>query len=421
MSLTVTDQAIAGGAALVVLVTMFLVWRSRRALNRRLSAVVTRLERPAGAAGDGGGVDHGRGMERLLHRLERSADDAVTRVTEADAAVQRMTASLERVSDGVVVWDDHGHVVFQNGMAAALAGPEQGQALARQSLLDLRDAALAGEARTQGLDLFGPPMRTLVVTAAPLDDGWRTVGAVAVIHDVTDRRKLEQVRRDFVANVSYELKTPVGALALLAGSLAAEEDVVIARRLAVRMKEEAEGVGAVIDQLLDLGRVEAEERPVREPVPVGAMVAQALERVRAQAQRAGVRIEVADTGPQVDVMGDRRQLVTALGHLLDNAVKFSPAGGAVRLDAASEDEWVSVVVRDAGIGIAPRELDRVFERFYRGEAARQRTSGTGLGLSIVRHVASAHGGSVDVESTEGQGSVFTLRLPAAAHAVRWSA
>lgn len=391
----------------------FMVWRSRRSLTRRLTAVVTRLERPDSMLG----ADHGRGLERLLHRLERAADDNVSRMSEADAAVQRMAAALERVADGVVVWDEHGKVVFQNALAAGLAG----EPLTRQALVDLRDAAVGGESRTQGLDLFGPPARTLVVTATPLDDGWRTVGAVAVVQDVSDRRRLEQVRRDFVANVSHELKTPIGALALLAETLASEGDGEVARRLASRMREEAERVSAIVDELLDLGRVEAEERPVREPVPIGLVVGTALDRVRRAAEQAGVRVEVAETGPTVDVMGDRRQLIAAVGHLLDNAVKYSAAGGAVRVSAEADGDWVSVVIADAGIGIPAREVERVFERFYRGDAARQRTSGTGLGLAIVRHVAAGHGGSVQVESIEGEGSVFTLRLPAAAQAVRWSA
>jgi two-component system sensor histidine kinase SenX3 len=120
-------------------------------------------------------------------------------------------------------------------------------------------------------------------------------------------------------------------------------------------------------------------------------------------------------------MGDRPQLVSAVGHLLDNAVKFSARGGVVRVSASADDRFVSVVIGDQGIGIEARELDRVFERFYRSESARRHASGTGLGLSIVRHVAGSHGGSVEVESTEGAGSVFTLKLPIAVHAVRWSA
>lgn len=420
MGLTTSEQVAAGVAAGVVLLSLLLlvyVWRSRRSLSRRLTTVITRLERPVAAGEQAEAVDHGRGIERLLNRLERAADDAVVRAGEAEAGMQRMAGGLERVHDGVVVWDDHGKVVFQNRVVAELGG----EALTKQSLVELRDAALAGEARTQGIDLFGPPARTLVVTSAPLDDGWRTVGALAVIHDVSDRRRLEQVRRDFVANVSHELRTPVGALALLAGTLAEEEDAVIARRLAARMKESAEHVAAVVEELLDLGRVEAEERPVREPVGLGVVLGQALDRVRGAAAAAGVRIDVPEEGPDVEVMGDRRQLATAFAHLLDNAVKYSAPGAAVSVGAAVEGDWVVVTVRDAGIGIAPRELDRVFERFYRGEAARQRAAGSGLGLSIVRHVASSHGGSVAVESTEGEGSVFTVRLPAAAHAVRWSA
>jgi two-component system sensor histidine kinase SenX3 len=285
----------------------------------------------------------------------------------------------------------------------------------------VKDGALAGEYLSQGLDLFGPPARTLIVTAAPLDDGWKTVGAVAVVQDVTDRRRVEAMRRDFVANVSHELKTPIAALGLLAGTLVGEEDVVIARRLAQRLRDEATRVAAIVDELLDLGRVEAAERPVRVPVPVALIVGQAVERVRGTADRAGVGIEVAETGPAVDVMGDRAQLVSAVAHLLDNAVKYSPRGASVGVSAAEEEGWVSLVVRDAGIGIPARDLDRVFERFFRGDAGRRAASGTGLGLSIVRHVAGAHGGSVSAESVEGEGSTFTLRLPAAVPALRFSA
>jgi two-component system sensor histidine kinase SenX3 len=352
--------------------------------------------------------------------LERAADDNVLRVSESDAAVQRMTASLERVGDGVVVWDDHGKVVLRNGAAAA-ASAGDGAELVEAALNDLRDAALAGQSKTEGLELFGPPTRSLVVSAAPLDTGWRTVGAVAIVHDVSDRRRLEAVRRDFVANVSHELKTPVAALALLAGTLSTEEDAAIAKRLAVRMRDEAERVAAIVDELLSLGRAEADERPVREPVPIGLAVAQALERVRGAAARAGVRIEVAEGGPQVSVMADRAQLVAAIGHLLDNAVKYSSRGGVVSLSAGVEDGFVSVVVRDRGIGIAARDQERVFERFYRTEAGRRHASGTGLGLSIVRHVAGGHGGTVTVSSAEGEGAAFTLRLPVAAEAARFPA
>ncbi|HEV7888595.1 MAG TPA: HAMP domain-containing sensor histidine kinase [Acidimicrobiales bacterium] len=407
MRLTLVEQAVVGVAVAVVLFTLFLVWRSRRALGRRLTAVVTRLER-AGAH-----ADTGRGLERLLHRLERAADDNVLRMSEAESAAQRMEVSLARVADEVVMWDDQRKVVLRNREAQ--------EPLVEQALEDLRDAALAGEAKTQGLDLFGPPRRTLVVSAAPLDDGWRTVGAVAIVHDVTERRALEALRRDFTAQAGQELKAPASSVAALAGTLAGEADPALARRLAVRLRDEADRMAAMVDKLVDLNRAEAEESPVREPVPIGLVVGQALERVRPLATAMGVRVDVAEAGPQVGVMGEAGQLAGAVTHLLDNAVKYSNRGGVVHVSAAVDEGFVAVVVRDEGIGIPPRDLDRVFERFYRTDTGRSHAPGTGLGLSIVRHVAGGHGGAVEVESSEGEGSVFTLRLPVAVQAARWSA
>jgi two-component system sensor histidine kinase SenX3 len=407
MGLTHVEQAVVGAAAAVVLLTLFWTWRSRRATARRLSAIATRLERPGTTA------ESGRGLERLLGRLEKAADDNAMRMSEADAGVHRLTASLERVHDGVVVWDDQGHVVYRRVDA-------EGDLL-EQALGELKTAALRGEYPSQGVDLFGPPARTLVVSAAPLDDGWRTIGAVAVVQDVSERRRVDAVRRDFVANVTHQLKTPIAALGLLAGTLAAEEDVVIARRLAQRMKDESARLAQVFDEMLDLGRVEAEERPVRRPVAIGTAVGLALDRVRPLADRAGVRVEVAEVGPTVEVMGDQAQLVSAVAHLLDNAVKYSAPGGVVHVSAEADEAWVSVLVRDEGLGIPAREVDRVFERFYRAEAGRKHAAGSGLGLSIVRHVAGSHGGAVTVDSEEGEGSTFTLRLPIAVQAARWSA
>lgn len=395
---------------MVVVVILVFVWRSRRALGRRLTSVVTRLERP------GHEPSPHKGLEGLLNRLEKAADDNVARVNEADAAMQRLAVALGQVEEAVVVWDDRGRVTFRNRRAEG-----EVDAITEQALNDLRDAALAGESKTQGLDLFGPPRRSLVVSAVPLDDGWRTIGAVAVVQDVSERRQLEAARRDFVANVGHELKTPVAALGLLAGTLTTEEDGVVARRLAARLRDEADRVSAIVDELLDLGRAEADQGPKREPASLAGLVGQAVARLRPIAQRAGVHLDVAELSDDLRVMAEERLLLAAIAHLLDNAVKYSARGGAVGVSAGVDGGWVSLVVRDQGIGIPPREVDRIFERFYRTEAARKHATGTGLGLSIVRHVASSHGGSVDVESTEGEGSVFVLRLPAAGASMRWSA
>src|SRR5205085_3179217 len=266
------------------------------------------------------------------------------------------------------------------------------------------------------LDLFGPPRRTLVVTATALDDERRTVGALAIIDDVSERRRLEAVRRDFVANISHELKTPIGALGLLAETLLAEDDPDVSRRLAERMLTEAFRVGRTIDDLLALSRIEAEEAPTREPVPVHLVVAEAVERMRPAAEQQGIDVHVAEARRNITMLGDRRQLVSAIYNLLDNAVKYSESGSTVdvRVSVSADGTRVAIDVEDHGIGIPTRDHERIFERFYRVDRGRSRdTGGTGLGLAIVRHVARAHGGEVSVHSREGEGSTFTLYMPLA--------
>jgi two-component system sensor histidine kinase SenX3 len=238
------------------------------------------------------------------------------------------------------------------------------------------------------------------------------LGVLVVIDDVTDRRRLEAVRRDFVANISHELKTPIGALGLLAETLVAEDDTVIAQRLAERMLTEAFRVSRTIDDLLELSRIEADEEARREEVPVHRFVAEAVDRVRPAAEQQGIAIEVGEPAARLMVTGDRRQLVSATYNLLENAVKYSDAGSSVQVRARTDGRWVDIEVRDHGIGIPQRDLERVFERFYRVDRARSREmGGTGLGLSIVKHIALVHGGSVTVDSEVGKGSVFRINLP----------
>jgi two-component system sensor histidine kinase SenX3 len=252
-----------------------------------------------------------------------------------------------------------------------------------------------------------------------IDDGNRPLGIVAVLDDVSDRRRLEAVRRDFVANVSHELKTPVGALSLLAETLLAEHDPEVSQRLAGRIQDESLRVNRIIEDLLDLSRIEAEEHPPREPLLGSLIMAEAVERVRSAAEQRGVKLLVDEPDPPVTLMGDRRQLVAALNSLLENAVKYSDEGSSVEVFGLANGGWVELVVRDQGIGIPARDLERIFERFYRVDHGRSRqTGGTGLGLSIVRHVVNNHQGLVHVDSREGEGSTFTLRLPLAGVPVR---
>jgi two-component system sensor histidine kinase SenX3 len=220
------------------------------------------------------------------------------------------------------------------------------------------------------------------------------------------------VRRDFVANISHELKTPVGALSLLAETLVDEEDRAISRRLAGRMVNEATRLANTIEDLLVLSRIESEEAPEREAVPIHLVLAEAVTRIRPAAEQAGIDIRTAEPDQHLAVMGDRRQLVSAVYNLLDNALKYSDADSVIDVGAGTDGRRVDITVADHGIGIPSRDLERVFERFYRVDVARSRqTGGTGLGLSIVRHVVANHDGEVTVDSRLGEGSTFTLRLP----------
>jgi two-component system sensor histidine kinase SenX3 len=245
-------------------------------------------------------------------------------------------------------------------------------------------------------------------------------GHVALlVEDVSEARRVDAVRRDFVANVSHELKTPVGAMGLLAEALTdAADDPTAVRRFAGRVQSEAERLARLVQELLDLSRLQgADPLPEQQPVAVDRVVAEALDRTRTLAAAADIDV-VTGGEPGLVVLGSESQLVTAVANLLENAVHYSPPRTRVAVGVRRRDDVVELTVTDQGIGIAERDLERVFERFYRADPARSRaTGGTGLGLAIVKHVATNHGGEVTVWSVEGSGSTFTVRLPVAGAAV----
>jgi two-component system sensor histidine kinase SenX3 len=327
--------------------------------------------------------------------------------------VAQLRAALDLVEEGVVVCDASGETVFRNATAETHLGVTSNAILAEQAIGEALQLALQGEPSERTLELFSPLPRRLIIRASPLPGADQPDGAVAIVQDASDRHRLEAIRRDFVANVSHELKTPVGALSLLAETLDGEEDPEVVERLARRVAAEAERLGRIIDDLLDLSRIEANESPRGELVPLPVLVGQAVELLRAVAASSDVRLEVDDLPRNVAVPGDRRDLVSAVSNLVDNAIKYSERGSLVQVRVTVEKDAVEIAVIDQGVGIPARDLERIFERFYRVDRARSRlTGGTGLGLSIVRHVAVNHSGSVRVESREGEGSTFTLRLPA---------
>ena len=312
-----------------------------------------------------------------------------------------------------MVVDEAGNEIVRNHAAERFRDARHSDALAQHAIEALLTAARRGQAGERELSLFGPPREVLQMRAVPLRDArGTTVGAAAFVRDVTEARRVESVRRDFVANVSHELKTPVGALGLLAETISASDDPQVTTNLTGRMVKEAERLARIVDDLLDLSLLEAEEAPTREHVAVRVLLDEAADRLAPMALAHAIPVHVHDVPDDLFVSCNPAQIVSALTNLLDNAVKYSDPGGIVEVTAEKDGATVVLAVEDHGIGIPSIDLVRVFERFYRVDRARSRdTGGTGLGLSIVRHVAQVHGGDVTVESVEGEGTTFRMLLP----------
>lgn len=334
-------------------------------------------------------------------------DDARVDLDAARRELIRAQVALDSLPLGVVLFDHRGVVVIRN--ARNVAGSGHGDVLVQEAIDRLVPTALAGRESHTSVELYGPPKKVIQVSAAPLADG----GAIVSVEDISERSRLDAVRTDFVANISHELKTPVGALAVLAEAIADETDIDVVQRLSVKMVDEAHRAATVIDDLLELSRIELGGTAVSDPVQAADVLGDAVVRSLASAEQRNIHIDL-DEPASLTVLGDRRQLVSALSNLIDNAVKYSEPGSDVHITAELVDGLVNFSISDHGVGIPSRDLDRIFERFYRVDRARSReTGGTGLGLAIVRHVATNHEGDVQVKSAEGEGSTFTLRIPVA--------
>ena len=324
---------------------------------------------------------------------------------------------LSVLSSSAVVVDGTGRVLRASAAARAF-GLVKGDRLMVSELAALaRQVRRDGEIREGEFEVpvprFGGRTTSFGVRVAPLGG---TVGGLVLVlaEDQTESRRVEEVRRDFVANTSHELKTPVGALALLAETIEdAADDAEAVRRFAGKMRQEAQRLTNLVQDLITLSRIQAAE-PVPDPrcVELDAVMAEAVDRCRMKANARGIALTSVGTHG-LSVLGDEDLLVTALRNLLDNAVAYSPEQTRVVVTAKrASDGHAEISVTDQGIGIPDRDLERIFERFYRVDPARSRaTGGTGLGLAIVKHVMAAHNGKVTVRSAEGAGSTFTLFLP----------
>ncbi|HZA74620.1 MAG TPA: ATP-binding protein [Propionibacteriaceae bacterium] len=348
---------------------------------------------------------------RLRRRDPASASDPAEPVVPDGVA--EVLAVLN--STGVVVGSQD--QVLQATVAARTLGLVRGSRIVEPQLLDLVRAVRRerGVVTTelQVTIRAGAPVSYFSVRVAPLGEDLILVLA----DDQTGARRTEQIRRDFMANVSHELKTPIGAISLLAEAVEeAADDPVAVRRFANRMGVESARLTDLVAQIIDLSRLQG-DNPLADPevVDVDAVLSEAVDRRRVDAEQRRVTLTIAGTSGS-KVLGSARQLGVAVGNLVENAVVYSDPGARVvvaSVERTGEDDLVEIRVSDNGIGIPAAELERIFERFYRVDYARSRANGgTGLGLSIVKHIAAIHGGDVTVWSQVGRGSTFTIKLPA---------
>jgi two-component system sensor histidine kinase SenX3 len=355
-----------------------------------------------GAAVAGGAVLAWHLSERQQRRLP---------VVEEPLLPPGVAAVLSVLRSSAVVVDDSDNVVKASAPAYAI-GFVRGTTLTSDDLADLV-AEVRRDGQIRETEIIVPrtngPDRYVTARVAPL--GSRLV--LALVEDRTRERRVEAVRRDFVANVSHELKTPVGAIKVLAEAVHdASEDSEAVQRFASRMLHESDRLSHLVQQVIELSRLQGDE-PLESPTPVDLdhVIRVAIDTSAIDAEAKGIRV-LTEGDPGLAVVGNEEQVAAAVANLVANAVTYSEPGSKVLVAARSVEGYVEISVVDQGIGIPSDEIDRIFERFYRVDPARHRsTGGTGLGLSIVKHVAATHGGDVRVWSVEGQGSTFTLSLP----------
>jgi two-component system, OmpR family, phosphate regulon sensor histidine kinase PhoR len=336
----------------------------------------------------------------------------------------RSAAVLASMEEGVAVIGSDQRVIYCNSAFCretavpnlSCEGRPVIELIRHSDLLSMMQKALAGGEAIHGEVIVGSiRTRSFAVTAAPISFEGATRGAVMVLHDISEIRRLERARRDFIANISHEFKTPLTAIqgfaeTLLAGALDDEQN---RTRFLEIIREHALRLGRLTDDLLKLAQIEAGQmQRETEPVAIVDIVNPCVEVTRIKAEQKGLLLETEYAKDLPMLMGDARAFQEILQNLLDNAVRYTPSGGRIRLKAALDGADIVLSVADTGIGIPRADQDRIFERFYRADAARSRESGgTGLGLSIVKHLVEAHGGRIRVESEVGQGSTFFIYLP----------
>jgi two-component system, OmpR family, sensor histidine kinase SenX3 len=348
----------------------------------------------------------------LLKRPSKELSVAIQNESQANTTntedqLESLMDALDLLPIGVVIVDAKLNRRLRNNAAAAMTGVRYVDILVDQAVDEMLEQIKTSNSGERVLEAVAGTTRFFKIRGQDMDHQ----RAIVTIEDITEKSRIDTVQTDFVANLSHELKTPIGAVAALADSLNGETETEVVWRLAERIVTESHRMSRIVDDLLDLSRVEFGGTDEWTEIDLGPVLVEVVSTNQHSAKRQGLGLSLTGSA-ELMVRGDRSHLVSVFSNLVDNAIKYSEAGGIVLVESMIQGDEIVVNVTDHGIGIAERDQKRIFERFYRVDKARSRaTGGTGLGLSIVRHIVLEHGGSIDVRSEEGIGSTFMVRLP----------
>ena len=329
----------------------------------------------------------------------------------------KMAVALSHMGDGILVVDDNGRVTLMNTAAEIMLQASEEKAIGRTFINVVQDYELdeilqrcmRTKEQQTGTVEFNPERRLLGVVATPLEND---SGCLLLLRDLTELRRLETVRRDFVSNISHELRTPITSLKALAETLneGAMYDPSVAKDFLSQINVEVDRLAQMVEELGELSRIESGDIPIHsEPFNIAEVMEKAVTRLKAQSERAGLTLDISIPSRLPKALGDRDRVEQVLANLIHNAIKFTEAGGNIRISADSDAESLCISVADTGVGIPADDLPRIFERFYKADKARS-GGGTGLGLAIAKHIIEAHGGEIWAESIEGKGSKFSFTL-----------
>jgi two-component system sensor histidine kinase SenX3 len=353
----------------------------------------------------------------MLYGKKSSSAGNIERIEHVDASPlidselktddEQLLKAFDLLPIGVVISRNPNGDLLRNRIATEMTGVRYVDILVDEAVVALVKETIEIGEQNKSMQVAGPPDRFFQLHSQRLNND----GVVVTIEDTTDRVRIDTVRTDFVANLSHELKTPIGGIAALGDTMVDETDPVLMKQLAERIVRESFRMAGIVNDLLDLSRIEFGRSTDWERIEMNGVIKEVVALAQDSASRH--KVEIVTSGDfAAEVFGDRNQLVSAFSNLVENAIKYSEVDQLVKIVGEVKVDDMSIAIVDQGLGIAPKDHERIFERFYRVDRARSRsTGGTGLGLSIVRHVVDNHGGKIEVKSNEGEGATFNVVLP----------